>query len=107
MSDLIHEVLSEGFRHDFGRADAAFVVEDDINGLLRVVGNGEQVQIAGADEGALVLHLLLHPTDQSFPVLTAKKNDWKCRDAAGLHQGQNFIEFVESAEASGHENESD
>ena len=63
MSDLIHLVLSERFRHDFGRADAPLVLEDHINGLLRIIGNGEQVQVAGANEGIVVLHLVFHPSN--------------------------------------------
>ena len=38
-------------------ADAAFVVQDNVHGFLRIIGYFDKVEVAGADEAVLVLHI--------------------------------------------------
>ena len=53
--------------HDFGRADAPFVFEDNVNGLLRIVGYFNEVEVSRTDELVTVKHAGFHPAQQALP----------------------------------------
>src|SRR6516162_2192380 len=67
-------ILSKCLRHDLRRTHAPLILEDDLDGLLRIVSNRYQVQIARADKLVTVLKLALHPLKQSGPIPPAEQN---------------------------------
>src|SRR2546423_14540853 len=86
------------------RTDAPLVIEDQINRLRHVVRDREQVHVPRTDElGFLQRHF--HPLPQPLPVIPAKKDQRKARNALGLFQGDDLEEFIERAESTGHEDE--
>src|SRR6185437_1741464 len=63
-------------RHDVWRADATFILHNDIHGLLRIIREREQIQVAGADKFSAGQGLF-HPGNQAFPVSAPEKNQRK------------------------------
>src|ERR1043166_5020839 len=91
--------------HDFRRADATQVFQDQLQRFVHVVSQGEQIEVARADELVMFLHLRFHPADQAGPELFAEQDQRKARNAPGLHQRDHLEKLVERAKAAGHENE--
>jgi hypothetical protein len=100
-------VASKGLRDNLWWADAALVIKDDVDRFLRVVRNGYQLQVTGADEVVRFLHRLLHPAEQTLPVLAAEEDQREGWNALRLYQSQDLIELIERAEAAGHEDKGD
>src|SRR4026209_1994130 len=92
---------------NFGWADAAFVIENDVDRLFWIISDSDKVQIAGADEFVFVLHASFHPFEQAVPKFAAETNQRELRDASGLDKREHFIEFIERAKAAWHENKAD
>src|SRR5437016_5044356 len=89
-------------RHHLGRADAPFVIENDVDHFLRIVGDFEERHVTRTDKICL-LEMLFHPLNQAFPMLAPKKNEGKLRDALRLDQRQHLEKLIERPKASGHE----
>src|SRR5207249_3204235 len=94
------ESLCKSFGHDFRRADAARIIENDVDSFLRIVRHGNQVHIPGANESCLLQHAPFHPAQQTSPVFTSEEDNRKFRDTLRLHECQDFKEFVERSEPS-------
>jgi len=93
-------------RRDRGRADAAFVVADDGDDFVHVVGDFHEVEVAGADE-LVFFEARFHPRKQALPMFAAEQDERELRDALRLHEREDFKKFVERAEAAGHEHEAE
>ena len=90
-----------------GRPDTALVVEDDADHFVRIVGQLDQVEIAGIDIAMPLLQLALHPMQQSFPVFGAEQDERELRDALGLDERDDFKQLIERAKPAGHVNEAE
>src|SRR5439155_23823463 len=74
-SDLVHADGKSGkrFRMRLRRADAALVIDKQIDRFLHVVSDGGQVEIARTDK-LVFLQRGLQPLQQSLPIIAAEKN---------------------------------
>src|SRR5262249_23858031 len=109
LGELVHAKSApsgESFRHDFRRPDAPLIIENNVDGFLRIVGDGEQIEIARADVAGL-FQVRFHPLDQTSPMLFAEQNQRKFRNALGLHEREDLEKFIERAETAGHKHEAD
>src|SRR5262245_18677249 len=62
------KILRERFGHDLRRADAALVIQNNPDRLLRIISYRDKVKIAGADIGVMLFHARLHPAQQPVPI---------------------------------------
>src|SRR5882724_3299561 len=85
----------------------AFVIQDDFHGFVGVIGDFDEVKVAGADEIMFILHVGFRPFQKAVPIVAAKKDDWKSRDALGLHEREHLKKLVKRAETAGHINETE
>src|ERR1043166_2054721 len=77
------------------------MVENRRHHGLRLIDQLDQVHVRGIDH-ALAYQRLPEPGDCAAPERLAYQDDRYFADLAGLHQGQRFHQYVESAEAAGH-----
>src|SRR5205809_6281779 len=75
-----------------------------LGGLLRIVGDGHQVEVLWRDRAASEHHLP-HPAEQTGPVLGPIEDDRKVLDLARLGKGQRLEELVEGAQTAGKDDE--
>ena len=87
--------------------DTTFVVQNNVNGLLRIVGYFDKIEVAGTNETVLVLHLGFQPVQKAPPMFASKKDEGKLRDAFRLHERDDFKKFVKSAKAPRHEHKAE
>jgi len=45
-----------------------------------------------------ILHVGFRPFQKAVPIVAAKKDDWKSRDALGLHEREHLKKLVKRAE---------
>ena len=67
-------VLCKRLGHGGRSADVAFVVEDDADGLVGIVGDFEELKVFVADVAVPGLHLGFYPVQQVFPMFAAEKD---------------------------------
>src|SRR2546421_428599 len=89
-----------GFGMGFRGADAALIINNQVDRLLHVVGDGHQFEVIRVDE-SVFFERSFYPLNQSIPVLAAEEDQWKTRNAPGLHQGDDFKKLVERPETAG------
>src|ERR1041385_4242034 len=94
------------FRFNFRGLRAPPVIEDDPDGLVRIIRDRHQVEIGRADKPAR-LHGGLHPTQQPPPETAPDQDEGKLRYPLRLHQGDQLEKIVQRAESARHEDESD
>ena len=75
-------------------ADAAFIVQNNVHGLLWVVGHFGEVKVAGTDETVFVLQVGFHPAQQTAPVVAPEQDEGKLWDAFRLHERADFEKFI-------------
>ena len=63
----------EGFGDALGRANAALVIKDQVDGCLHVIHDRHQFEIAGADE-VVFSQSSFHPFEQPLPVIASEQN---------------------------------
>ena len=80
LNQRAHSESRKRLGEDAGMADAAFVVQNDINGFPRIVGHVDEVEVAGADEFVFVLQFRLQPAQQAAPVVAPEQDE---REIAG------------------------
>ena len=77
---------------------------DRRDGLVDVVGDGEQVEVAQVDRARLGGGAA-QPVEQPAPVGGADQHDREAGDLLGLHQGHRLEQLVEGAEPAGQHDE--
>ena len=76
-----------------------------LDGDVRVVGHGHQLQVVGADETRRAADRRAIHVELRRPVVAAEQDHREVADHAGLDQRQRFEELVERAEAAGEDDE--
>src|SRR5690348_9603496 len=80
------------------RLATAARLENDVDHLLRVVGDLDEVEIVGRDH-ALAQQLRLDPVEEAGVELAADEDHREVPDLAGLDEGERLHHLVERAEA--------
>src|SRR5436309_242595 len=80
-------VITSGERawQPLGWADPMLVFQNHPDGLLRVIRDRAELEVARADQ-RVFFHRALHPRQKPFPVALSKKHQGESGDTAGLHQ---------------------
>ena len=78
------------------------MAENNIGYFVGGVGRFKQIQIVGLDKAARQKPVG-YPINHPLPEIAADQNNRTGRNLAGLHQRQAFKQFVQRAEAAGHD----